>query len=358
MKKLLIINRAQFGYHIDSYKYCQYLKDKFKITYLCLDVGREKIEEDGVNVIYIPYSNSFIKKGLSLIKASREKIKHEHYDIIFIVYFLMSSWIKLGFKKSKFVLDIRTGSVSIQNLKRFIEDNILRVESLFFENITIISECLRKKLNFNINKSHILPLGSDPISSTLKEFNTINLLYVGTLNGREIEKTVLGLASFLNLKENKSLLNKIRYDIIGFGTKENESLLKQTIIKNNLKNIVKFHGQIKHNDLKPYFDKANIGISYIPITEYYQCQPPTKTFEYINSGLFCIATSTSIHQELITEDNGILCLDDSQSFSKSLQKLFEIKKNINSKKISKSLKQYSWEVIIKENLKNYLENLK
>jgi hypothetical protein len=44
-KKLLIINKIQFGYHTDTFKYCQYLKDEFDITYICFDAKEIKIND-------------------------------------------------------------------------------------------------------------------------------------------------------------------------------------------------------------------------------------------------------------------------------------------------------------------------
>lgn len=41
---------------------------------------------------------------------------------------------------------------------------------------------------------------------------------------------------------------------------------------------------------------------YVPITDYYEYQPPTKTFEYVLSGLLCLATATSSNKEVITEE--------------------------------------------------------
>jgi hypothetical protein len=353
MKKLLIINRAQFGYHIDSYKYCQYLKDQFEVTYICFDSGKDKVEESGVNIIYVPYNKSFIKKGISFIQACRGQIKNNTYDIVFIVYFLMSSFIKIGFKKENFILDIRTGSVNQSSKKRFTEDTILKLESLFFKNITIISECLRKKLKLN---GHILPLGSDPFSNNIKSYDNINLLYVGTLNGRDIYKTVLGLSDFLKQLKEDDISLKITYDIIGFGTTQDETILKNTIQEENLNDIVVFHGRKMHNELIPYFNKANIGVSYVPITEHYQCQPPTKTFEYINSGLYCIGTNTNENKNLINENNGILCNDSIESFSHALMTLINKKNIIDSLKVSKSLKQYYWKEIVEQNLLIYMES--
>jgi hypothetical protein len=38
-QQLLIVSFEQFGYHTDSYEYCRYLGDRFRITYLCPDQG-------------------------------------------------------------------------------------------------------------------------------------------------------------------------------------------------------------------------------------------------------------------------------------------------------------------------------
>ncbi len=354
MKKLLIINRKQFGYHIDSYKYCQYLKNDFEITYIGFDTGKDKIKENGVNIVYVPYENSVIKNGFKFIQACRKQIKSERYDIVFLVYFLMASFVKIGCNKQHYILDIRTGSINKNSKKRFIEDNILKVEALFFKNITIISECLRAKLNLNNKKCHILPLGSDPIVLNDKSFNNMNLLYVGTLNGRDIHDTVSGLSKFINSFNEYALQCEITYDIIGFGNREVELLLLNTISKLQLEDIVTFHGQKTHAELSPYFKKANIGISYIPLKEYYQCQPPTKTFEYINSGLFCIGTETKEHKHLISEKNGILCTDNAQSFSYALKQVYKNRDKYNSEQIRESLHEYSWNNIISNNLRMYL----
>jgi len=351
MKKLLIINKTQFGYHIDSYKYCQYLKNYFEITYICLDTKKPKIYEDNINIIYVQYQSSYLKRGLNYIKTCRSQIKNKKYDFIFLVYFIMALFVKLGISKENFILDIRTGSVNKSFLKRFIANFILKIETLFFKKITIISICLRKQLNISSKKSHILPLGSDPISNNAKNFDNINLLYVGTLHGRDIYKTIIALSKFI--KNNKITYN-ISYDIIGFGTKEDEQLLIKTIKDENLNDKVIFHGRITHDKLIPYFTKANIGVSFIPLIKHYQCQPPTKTFEYINSGLFCIATNTYEHERLISSKNGILCQDNIESFILGLEKFESIRDTLNSNIIKNTLKNHSWEKIIKNNLLNYL----
>lgn len=353
-QKLLIINRVQFGYHTDSFKYCQYLKNDFDITYICFYTNMEKISDDGVKIVYVPYKGSFIHRGIGFIGYCRQYIKSNKIDLIFIVYFQMAFLLKLTSSSEKFILDIRTGAVGATFMKRKIKDTIMIFESMFFKNITIISECLRKKLKLKTKKCHILPLGADTLSETDKSFETMKLLYVGTFNSRNIHKTVLGLSDFMKKFKEKNL--DITYDIFGSGTTDEENLLLKTISELDLNEIVKFHGRKTHEELKPYFDCCNIGVSYIPITDYYQCQPPTKTFEYINAGLLCIGTSTQENKKLITEKNGVLCIDTIESFSNALINIYS-RDQYDSKYIRRTLIDYRWDRIVKQNLLNYLMSI-
>jgi glycosyltransferase involved in cell wall biosynthesis len=354
-KKLLIIDKSQFGYHTDSYKYCQYLKNNFDITYICFDVNQKKKKEDGIKILYVPHKGSFLQKGINYIRFCRRYIKNNQTDLIFVVYFQMASLLSLTLPAKKFILDIRTGSDDKNIVKRKIFDLIMRFESRFFKHITIVTECLGKKLRLKAAKYHILPLGSDTLSTTEKSFETIKLLYVGTLYVRNIHETVLGLSYFIKKLDRQDVV--ITYDIFGFGTKGEENLLKKTISKTNLESTVKFHGRKNHDELKPYFDHCNIGVSYIPIIDYFQCQPPTKTFEFINAGLPCIATSTKENKRLITQENGLLCKDTASSFSETLMKFFISRNTYDSKRIRESLKSHSWENIVQNNLLVYLNRM-
>jgi len=87
MEKIIIINTKQFGYHIDSYKYAKYLKKKWDVTYICFDTGHKKIIEQDVNVIYIDWIGSFIRKLFTFIIKSIKLIKNNNPNIVFIVHF-------------------------------------------------------------------------------------------------------------------------------------------------------------------------------------------------------------------------------------------------------------------------------
>jgi glycosyltransferase involved in cell wall biosynthesis len=165
---------------------------------------------------------------------------------------------------------------------------------------------------------------------------------VGTLYKRNICETIKGVALFL--KNNPSM--NLCYDIIGFGNKEDIYELQETINNESLQGKVIFHGRKNYTELSPFFEKSNVGISYIPIVPYYDCQPATKTFEYILSGMVCIATSTYENKKLINNINGVLCNDNPESFARALEEIKENKHKYNSEAIRETLMNYTWENII------------
>lgn len=318
-EKLLIVCKDQFGYHIDTFKYCENLNKEYDITYVCLDWGKKKFSLDNVNVVYIPFKKGVLYKFAYFIKEVIRLIKQENINNIFCVYFRFSFLLSYFQKKRKVYLDIRTASVSRSKIKRVISNLELKFNALFFENITIISEGLAKKLF--LKNTVVLPLGADRAVKKNNERNyldneEINLLYIGTLTNRNLVKTLIGYNYFL--KNNTE--NKIKsYTIIGDGDIDEVEKLKKFVKQHHLIDKVKFLGRIPHRDLDIYFEKHNVGISYIPMTSYYNFQPPTKTFEYLMNGLVCLATNTYENKKIITSENGILCDDSPESFAQALE---------------------------------------
>ena len=98
-------------------------------------------------------------------------------------------------------------------------------------------------------------------------------------------------------------------------------------------------------------------MSYIPLTQYFNFQPPTKTFEYLSSGMITIATSTAENISVINERNGILIRDNEDSLFEGLRILYNNKNNYNSFQIQDNSSQYSWENIVFNNLLPYLNKL-
>lgn len=346
-KKLLIINRSQFGYHIDTFYYCKYLSNKYDITYLCWDYNKPRQEIDGVTVKYVSRDGSKIKRYLRYIKESISEAR-SGYDICFVVYFVGCILVKMFSRSGKHICDIRTGYVRNNNINRIIYNFLMKQESMLFEKVTVISKSLAELLHLsNSKKISILPLGSDVISEEDKKFNEIKLLYVGTLEYRNLEQTLHGFYKFYEEYKNKT---NIDYIIIGTGSHGEEDKLREITRSYGLENVVKILGLLPHSELKPYFDKQNLGISYIPKTSYFDCQPATKTFEYILSGMPVIATSTKENCIAINDINGVLISDNSDEFYKGLCQFYSRSHEFNSNDIRNSCIQFTWENIVKNTL--------
>lgn len=351
-QELLILNKTPFGYHIDTYKYCQYLNDRFNITYLCMDQNKEKIESfENVKVIYTTSNLPFVFRGaFYFVFCILYTLSFN--GKIFIKYFRKADLIKRILFWKKMILDIRTLSVSQIEIDRIKYDAELIKTCKYFDHISVISNELRKKMGVNISKSSILPLGADIISNKNKGFDKIKLLYVGILSGRKIEDTIKGFSLFCERYPD----NDFTYDIIGNGYNNEIEDISKLIENKRLSNRINLHGYIVHNKLNTFFDKCNIGISYIPITEYYNNQPPTKTYEYILSGLYTIATATNSNREIINNTNGILIKDNPVSFSQALEFIY-INRNFNSVKIRDTLKEHTWENIVNNSLLPILDKI-
>tara|TARA_R110000868_G_scaffold208304_3_gene457754 strand:+ start:1204 stop:2268 length:1065 start_codon:yes stop_codon:yes gene_type:complete len=348
---LLYINTTQFGYNTDSYKHCQNLKKDFELTYICFDSKQKKIEESGINIIYVPWKGSYVSKGTTFTKSCLKLIKSEKIDYIFAVYFPLISFFKALSPNKNIILDIRTGSVSVSRKTRIVTNYLMRLDAFFFDKISIISSSLAIKLKLNMNKVFILPLGADILSSENKIFDTLRLFYIGTLDGRNIHQTIYGLKLFLE-QSNYYNIN-VSFDVVGSGNSEYTNILHKAIKETGLQDQIVFHGRKPHSELKQYFDTCNVGVSYIPITEYFDCQPPTKTFEYINAGMACIATETQENKKIINSFNGVLCQDNPESFCRALKDICENFTVWNSDIIRKTQSHSTW-YSISENLKEYI----
>ena len=348
MKKILFIDNNQFGYLTDTYKYCCELKGLYSITYYCFDKGLPKLKCEGIKVIYVKRKGSKSFRALKFLICA---VKHILFfkGFIFVVYFERFEYLKYLMPFKKMHLDVRTMSVHRDAEKREKKDKLIRKAASLFDSVSYISEGVGKKLNLSSKKRHyLLPLGSDIISQTDKSFSTLNLLYVGTLNNRNILKTIIGVEEFVRRHTDISL----RYDIVGDGE---ELKIIQDYIESHHLSYIKTYGRIEHTELTHFFDSNNIGVSFVPITPYYDIQPPTKTFEYIFSGLFCIATSTEANKEFINKVNGVLIEDDEHSFAEGLETIFKMRQIIDSRKIRCSLSGYSWEEIVRKNLLPIIE---
>lgn len=350
-QKLLIIDKCQFGYLTDSYKWCEYLRDEYDITMLCIDSGHKKMEMDGVKIEYVNFKMPFIFRAILFTIVTLWKVCF-FKGKIFVVYYPTCSNLKKVFHNKKMHVDVRTMSVSPVESERISTNDRIRRDCSAFDSVSAISQGVADELG--IPDVSILPLGSDVTSETKKDYcGDIKLLYVGTLRNRNLEQTLYGLSQFICKHSDV----KLRYDIVGDGNPGQLDEMKRIAAKLSIKRYVTFHGFKPYDELKPFFDECNVGVCYVPISECYQNQPPTKTYEYILSGLFCIATGTNANRELITSENGLIINDTPEAFCEGLEKYLSVRNSLNEAKLRKSLEFGLWENIVNEKLKPIIERI-
>ncbi|MEL6356655.1 MAG: hypothetical protein AAFQ37_06940, partial [Bacteroidota bacterium] len=179
-KKLLIVTRDQFGYHVDPYEYAKELTKYFTVTYYCWDYERPKVEVEGVEVIYSSREGNMVKRNLRFIKEFLALLPH--YECSLLFYFVGVSLGHLRAKQNQMVCDLRTGNVRSSRFRRWFFDAITYLELLTFRNKSFISRGLAQ--HFGMGNHHILPLGSSITPATERSYEHLHLFYVGTFSDR------------------------------------------------------------------------------------------------------------------------------------------------------------------------------
>jgi glycosyltransferase involved in cell wall biosynthesis len=354
-KKLFIVNGAQFGYSSGHYFYCKYLRDIYSINYICFDRGLKRLELESVYVHYVSFN------GIKLIRILRfllETVKQSFYvkpHILFVTYFDICFLLPLFCRSKKTILDIRSGSLRKNWILRKLDNYFVLFQSFFFNRVIILSKSLHEKLHISRKKGTVVPLGSEVFFEGNHNFSTIDLLYVGSFDNRNLVKTIKGLYLFLQNKGNLTI--KISYTIIGFGSSDESKKLLKSISEYKMVDFVKIEGRKNYEELAPYFKKFNIGVVFVPQKKWYDYQPATKLFEYMLSGMPVIATNTFENRLIINNNNGVIIEDTSEGFCIGLKSIYNQKNSFNSFQIRESVGSYTWENIVNKKLKPYLNQL-
>jgi glycosyltransferase involved in cell wall biosynthesis len=351
-KKLLVVNGSQFGHSSGHYFYCKYLSENFTITYICYDRELNRQVLEGVDVHYVSFQSSKLARTFRFLKECVSQSFRIKPHLLLVTYFDICFILALLCKSKKKVLDIRTGSLKKNIILRSIGNLVVLFQSVFFNRVIILSDSLRNKLYISNKKSKVIPLGSEIFFPGNHNFDSLNLLYVGSLEDRNISETIEGLHLFLQENEDKAI--KICYTIIGFGSDSETLRISNSISDNKMSDFVKFEGRKTHEELGPYFEQSNIGIVFVPQTPWYDCQPVTKLFEYMLSGMPVIATGTYENRLIVNDLNGVIINDTPEDFCNGLMKIYNRRNSYNSTVIRKSVQTSTWENIVRTILKPYL----
>lgn len=352
-QNILILDINPYGVLTDSVKWSTYLAEQREVTVVCFtQKDGTKASSKDVKLVQVPNLKNRKLKAILFYVVCLYRVLFFR-GVILIVYFPLCEILKRLIPWKKYILDVRTLSVSDDELVRKAHNERIVVACRAYGNVTAISKGVAEQLGLPGIK--ILPLGSDTISSCQKKYDDgIRLIYVGLFTNRHIEDTIKGVIQY---HENHPDV-PVSYNVIGYGVNGEQDLFRSIIAKAEASSYIHLVGKVSHSELPSYFDNANVGFSYVPITPYYDHQPPTKTFEYCMSGIYCIGTATICNKELISADNGMLIMDNAESVKEALEHFWKIRNKIDFLSIKNSLASYTWRNIVCGTLSDIIDNVK
>jgi len=347
----------------------------YDVTIVSYQDKDQKISEtrDNRKIIRIalPGNSSERKSALFFISRVIKILNRNHFSIVHIHnscrYF---SLIKiLTFKKAKFLYHITSYPISSSKMKAYKKmiENFL--QSLFIDKIIVQSEELREKLigTRNLKRTMVVPVGFSqkifyPVGKAkrqrMRQSFSINedqplLVYCGVIAKlRQLDRLLEAFRQVIRTYPDVKLL------MVGDGNVL-EDLKKLSVTLGISKSTI-FTGRVPHQDVANYIGMADIGISYIPINENYNYNPPLKTFEYLACGLPTIATSTESNRRIIKDGfNGILTNDMPNQIAAAIVDLLKNKKKQEVLKANarKSIMAYDFQNITKNSLIPLYRNL-
>ncbi|MCP3675873.1 MAG: glycosyltransferase [Gammaproteobacteria bacterium] len=371
MKVCHVLNNV-YPYFAAPYEYSRKLAAMgIDVQVICRKgIGQTETEViDGVRVLRLDVDDKVKHYSLSVAFSleAAKIVKQAHYDVLHVYSFRWSSFFvrlcKGHFKHS--VLDIRSASVSSNNVRAKMSDLITRFESYSFDHLIVLNQEVGCKIFGNNRHFDVVPLGVDldkfqPIrDNALREKlgflkNEMILVFVGNLSTeRQVHILVSAVAGLCQTSE-----LPLKLFIVGDGP-ELERLQQQSRSLACEKNII-FMGRIPYEAIQQYIAIGDVGLSFIPKTDNFYFQPPLKTVEYMACGLPTIATDTQGNQIFITDrDNGILIDDTIDGVQKGLQLLLEDKALFDKIQSNsrRSIEQFDWKQIVGRDLLPVYEKL-
>jgi glycosyltransferase involved in cell wall biosynthesis len=350
--RVLVVSFEQFGVHTDTFKYCEHLRDRFRITYLCLDQGVPRKNLDGVEVLYCN-RRPLGKVELGLFLETDRLLTTRSFDLVFLrrtKYWFLLRVLRPG---RRMVFDIRTGSVDSRPVRRAIENGLIRFNARFFRHVTVISDGLASALGL-AGSAHVLPLGADraPVL-TRRRSGGLRLIYIGTFKNRRIECVVEGFGEYLEEAGGSGS----HLTVIGFGSTTEIGRIQKVIEAKGLEEHVTLRQRIDHEEIVGVLAEHDVGLAFTPRDPWFEHQPSTKVFEYLASGLLCIATDNAANREVIGPEDGILVEDSARGVCRGLQWAAAQLPRRDPSLVADSVREYSWAKIVKENLSPYLEKV-
>ena len=240
--------------------------------------------------------------------------------------------IKLLTRRNRiFIFHILSYPVTDSRFIRFKMMLLVYLQCLLMNKIIVQSQEIKDRwLGIkNLNKAIVIPVGFDKDkffrlksgtrASLQRKLNIPRncplIVYSGVISlNRKLEVLIYSMPIISEFNQHTKLL------FIGAGKAEGK--LRALAKSIDMDNSLIFTGFVPHEEVVNYLGVADIAISYVPINESYNYNPPLKTYEYLACGLPTIATRTISNQKIIKDGvNGILVKDTPECIAAAVIKL-------------------------------------
>ena len=351
ISSILFITREQYGYLTDLVRWVESLESSVAITVVCLDQQRKKVEaNENVKIIYCRGENK-LSRWLNLLRLAKAQAPGN--QIVFTKYFPGASLVVLGAGRRKSILDFRTLSVSKSAFMRFMQNSAMRLESSVARNLTGVSTELLRALGRPDGR--VVGLGGDNLhlnKTWPEKEELLNLLYLGTLDGRDIEVLLEATCDYIKMGSHP----KIALRLAGTGSAATMAELHRIVFENHTENDINFLGFLTRSEIVDELGKSDIGIVHVPNAPRYKVQPSTKLFEYWGANMPVLASDYPMNRRYVEPGCGILYEPSEAGFLKALTTLSDLVTSTNRQRIAILADKYSWDKQL-VSLRHFLEGV-
>jgi len=148
----------------------------------------------------------------------------------------------------------------------------------------------------------------------------------------------------------------IVYSLIGFGSADDRRRIDDAIRRNGLESVVEVLPRVDHDRVPEVLAGYNVGVAFTPREPWYEHQPSTKIFEYLQDGLLCIATDSDANRRVVNDRNGVLIGDTAEAFARGLERIVEMLPDWQPEKVVETVQTCSWEHVVTDALMPILDD--
>lgn len=353
-----------YPYYAGPYEYIRVLLEEgHQVDLICFQRSSDPMIEsrERLSIYRVSTNNHQRLSSQDRFNLSSKALTHiaeNSFDLVH-VYAFRNCFILPFFGKKyvkNWIYDLRTGSVSSNQVLANISNKLSALENRFFTASISLDPNVGNKVLGQNRVFHVVPLGVDlqrfrPISSKIAIRAKLNLpatarvvVYVGSLVPSRQPENLLN-AFAIAAKKHKDIMLMLVGDDSAI-----PHLQSQTQSLNIMERVL-LPGRIPYDQIQNYIAAADIGIAYVPHTPQYRYQPPLKTVEFLACGLPTIATNTEGNTTFIQDGyNGLLSSDDVNALGNALCKLLDDPKLFERLQSNArySVMNHDWRDIVKQ----------